>query len=135
MDKAADFIAAALPHGNVLCHCKAGICRSPTMIIAYLLKYRSDVVRHSVAEALALVREGRACASPRREFLVALEEYAARLEQVSAWRAARDAFGDVEPAEEQVRSEEARSEEGACEDEVGVELEGGREAEQIICGG
>ena len=80
LPKAANFIAAGLERGSVLVHCKAGICRSTTMILAYLIKFQ----QHSVSSALSLVREARQCVNPRREFLIALEAYAQA--QASDWR-------------------------------------------------
>ena len=83
LPKAANFIAAGLERGSVLVHCKAGICRSTTMILAYLIKFQ----QHSVSSALSLVREARQCVNPRREFLIALEAYAQA--QASDWREIR----------------------------------------------
>merc|ERR1712146_164360 len=77
LDPAADFLATRLANGdNVLCHCKAGICRSSTMIVAYLIKYRGL----GVDEALSLVRRARSCARPRAEFIAALHAFAERLD-------------------------------------------------------
>ena len=79
---AANFIAKALDAGQpVLVHCKAGICRSATVIIAYLLMHRRDLVG-SVADALALVRAARPCAFPREEFLAACERLDAEVKHI-----------------------------------------------------
>lgn len=79
---AANFIAKALDAGKpVLVHCKAGICRSATVIIAYLLMHRRDLVG-SVADALALVRAARTCAFPREEFLAACERLDAEVKHI-----------------------------------------------------
>jgi atypical dual specificity phosphatase len=38
-DEGADFIHNHLKYGNVLVHCYAGISRSASLVIAYLIKY------------------------------------------------------------------------------------------------
>ena len=78
LDPTADFISDSLRIGAVLVHCKAGICRSPTMVIAYLLKHRQAMEAPDVAAALALVRSARPCASPRAKFITALDAFAQR---------------------------------------------------------
>ena len=110
LPKAANFIAAGLERGSVLVHCKAGICRSTTMILAYLIKFQ----QHSVSSALSLVREARQCVNPRREFLIALEAYAQA--QASDWR-------DLEEEGEQLHTlrRELEGEDGAS---VSVEEDG-----------
>ena len=77
LDSAANFIHTHLARGNgVLCHCKAGICRSTTMVMAYLIKHRG----FGVDEALACVRKARSCARPRPEFIEALHCFAQSME-------------------------------------------------------
>ena len=79
---AANFIAKALAAGKpVLVHCKAGICRSATVIIAYLLMHRRDLVG-SVDDALALIKAARPCAFPREEFLAACERLNAEVKHI-----------------------------------------------------
>lgn len=86
---AANFIAKALDAGKpVLVHCKAGICRSATVIIAYLLMHRRDLVG-SVGDALALVREARPCAFPREEFMAACERLDAEVKHIKPVAAQR----------------------------------------------
>mmetsp|Transcript_27292 Transcript_27292/g.69430 ORF Transcript_27292/g.69430 Transcript_27292/m.69430 type:complete len:396 (-) Transcript_27292:180-1367(-) len=77
LDPAADFVADALRTGAVLVHCKAGICRSATIIMAYLLKYRHSIA-HDVGAALAVVRSARPCVNPRAEFIAALDAFGKR---------------------------------------------------------
>ena len=58
--------------GKVLVHCNAGVSRSSTIIIAYLIKYKSMAYR----QALELVRKNRPAAKPNAGFetqLLALE--------------------------------------------------------------
>ena len=76
LDPAADFIASHLCKGEpVLVHCKAGICRSTTMVIAWLVKHGG---MRSVDDALALIRQARHCVNPRPEFISALHAFAER---------------------------------------------------------
>ena len=68
------FIAAAMRAGEaVLVHCKEGISRSTTLVIAYLLAHEG----RTLAEALAQVQGARSVAKPNRGFM---EELQSRLE-------------------------------------------------------
>lgn len=62
--------------GVVLVHCKAGISRSPSVVVGYLL--HKDPTQ-TVAEALAKVQLARPIASPNEGFVAQLEEYRTEL--------------------------------------------------------
>jgi protein-tyrosine phosphatase len=61
-------------NGHVLVHCAAGMSRSPTVVIAYLMK----VHRKSLREAFAYVRSKR-FVSPNYGFMKQLSAYAKEL--------------------------------------------------------
>ncbi|XP_055619153.1 tyrosine-protein phosphatase vhp-1 isoform X2 [Toxorhynchites rutilus septentrionalis] len=67
-----DFIhAARLKEGNVLIHCLAGMSRSVTVAVAYIM----SVTPLSWKEALKVVRAGRAIANPNLGFQNQLQEF------------------------------------------------------------
>lgn len=69
-DEVADFIDAQIEVGNnVLVHCAAGISRSTTLVLYYMLKYRGY---KTVDDSLAKVREQRLDANPNKGFLAKL---------------------------------------------------------------
>jgi Rnl2 family RNA ligase len=68
---ACDFIHTAVQQGAVLVHCRGGMSRSPTVVIAFLLARR----QLSIEQAVEVVRISRKCANPRREFLADLQEF------------------------------------------------------------
>ena len=71
-DPCADFIHNALEGGgSVLCHCNAGISRSSSLILAYLMKWRNL----SLVDGLEMVRAVRPFARPNVGFMDALKEY------------------------------------------------------------
>lgn len=59
-------------HGKVLVHCTAGVSRSPTIILAYLI-YKHG---YSLDEALLFVYNKRKWIRPNEGFLLQLEQYA-----------------------------------------------------------
>jgi hypothetical protein len=65
--------------GAVLVHCKAGISRSASVVMGYLLYKNPDM---SVAEALAMIKVARPVAQPNPGFLSQLELF--RLEQCNS---------------------------------------------------
>jgi Dual specificity phosphatase, catalytic domain len=77
-DAAADFIYDALrSNGNVLVHCAAGISRSVSLTIAYLMKYE----RLKLSAAFSMIKSRRFIANPNPGFLRQLKEYENRLEE------------------------------------------------------
>ncbi|XP_057291386.1 uncharacterized protein LOC130614019 isoform X3 [Hydractinia symbiolongicarpus] len=66
---------AITSNGSVLCHCNAGISRSSTVIMAYLMKYKNM----TLDDALELVQKARPIAMPNIGFLVKLQEYGLKL--------------------------------------------------------
>ena len=63
------FIYEALSRSSVLVHCTAGISRSPTVVVDYIVRATGA----SVGEALEHVRTQRDCVNPRGEFLEVLD--------------------------------------------------------------
>ncbi|KAH0821596.1 hypothetical protein GEV33_001195 [Tenebrio molitor] len=69
-----DFIhAARLREGNVLIHCLAGMSRSVTVTVAYIM----SVTNLNWKEALKVVRAGRAVANPNLGFQKQLQDFEA----------------------------------------------------------
>lgn len=67
-----DFIhAARLRDGHVLIHCLAGMSRSVTVAVAYIM----SATQLSWKEALKVVRSGRAVANPNRGFQTQLNDF------------------------------------------------------------
>lgn len=70
-DECADWIHGILSSGKkILVHCRAGISRSPTIVIAYLIKYRTLPVK----AALNLIHVARTVV-PNFGFLVQLQKF------------------------------------------------------------
>ncbi|KXJ12801.1 Dual specificity protein phosphatase 19 [Exaiptasia diaphana] len=70
-----DFINTGCRDGAVLVHCNAGISRSSTAVIAYLM----HSMRMTLSDALELVREARPVAKPNDGFMKQLQEYEQKL--------------------------------------------------------
>jgi protein-tyrosine phosphatase len=72
-EPATNFIHDALESGGaVYVHCFMGISRSPTIVAAYLLKYKGF---KTVEETLAFLQKIRSCVSPNDGFVGALERW------------------------------------------------------------
>ncbi|KAF2076843.1 hypothetical protein CYY_001871 [Polysphondylium violaceum] len=56
---------------SILIHCNAGISRSSTILLAYMM----NKFKKPLQECLSLVRESRSCVKPNQGFLKQLEEY------------------------------------------------------------
>ncbi|CAD8180787.1 unnamed protein product [Paramecium pentaurelia] len=74
-DQASNFIQDNLRHTNVLVHCYAGISRSSSLIIAYLLKCQG----YTLKEALIKLKCQRPQVDPNNGFLEQLKEYEVKL--------------------------------------------------------
>ena len=72
------FIEAARQQGRkVLVHCRRGISRSATLVIAYLMQY----VSYGLDDAFSHVRSKRAIINPNLGFVLSLETFARQLGQ------------------------------------------------------
>ena len=65
---------------RVLIHCHAGISRSPTIAIAYIMKH----INMSALEAYAFVQRSRRIISPNLNFMGQLVEYESKLKGFSS---------------------------------------------------
>ncbi len=54
-----------LPKGNVLVHCRRGVCRSPLVVLDYLI----NVEKKSIDEVASLLMSQRSCAKPTTTLL------------------------------------------------------------------
>lgn len=96
LDRSVEFIEKAkASNARVLVHCLAGISRSATIAIAYIMK-RMDM---SLDEAYRFVKEKRPTISPNFNFLGQLLDFEKKLKSEAAVRAGADASGDKEPLE------------------------------------
>ncbi|XP_029004940.1 dual specificity protein phosphatase 22-B-like [Betta splendens] len=82
-----------------LVHCVAGVSRSVTLVVAYIM----TVTGHGWVDSLAAVRASRPCAGPNLGFLRQLEEFEhTELPTYRAWwsdRYGRRSFSDAEDVE------------------------------------
>lgn len=77
-DEAFDFIdSARLGGGSVLIHCQAGVSRSPTIAVAYLIKHSPM----TMVEAYKFVKSRRSIISPNLNFMGQLLEFEQGLER------------------------------------------------------
>jgi protein-tyrosine phosphatase len=71
-DQAIEFIDSALrSKGNILVHCSAGISRSPTLVLAYMMKKN----HWTLEEAFDKMRKLRQIVDPNVSFIVQLKEW------------------------------------------------------------
>lgn len=71
LDDILTFINNHRKKGNVLVHCKGGICRSACFIIAYLTKYNNM----SVVESFNHVKSIRKAIRPREKFITDINKW------------------------------------------------------------
>lgn len=77
-DMMTDFINAAIVRkGCVFVHCAMGISRSPTAVIAYLMRYQ----KMNMKKARKLVESRRSYIFPNQGFIIQLEEYEKNIEK------------------------------------------------------
>lgn len=70
-NEAFSFIEENLKHGNILIHCQAGISRSPSVLIGYLMWN----MKIGFKEAYEIVKKGRKIILPNRGFVKQLKNY------------------------------------------------------------
>ncbi|XP_067282959.1 dual specificity protein phosphatase 16 [Pseudorasbora parva] len=93
LDQSLEFIEKAkASNGRVLVHCLAGISRSATIAIAYIMK-RNDM---SLDEAYRFVKEKRPTISPNFNFLGQLLDFEKKLKSEAAVRTGLDGSGEPE---------------------------------------
>lgn len=80
-DEAADYIHDHLRKGNVLVHCYAGISRSASIVIAYLIKYHG----FSTERALKTIQQSRMQAQPNNGFIRQLRDFEQRTKPVKSY--------------------------------------------------
>jgi len=77
--KCIDFISKHRKSGNVFVHCMAGISRSATIVIAYLMKMKKcsmiHVILSNLIQALNKVKRRRNIVNPNKGFLQQMAEF------------------------------------------------------------
>ena len=71
LEPAFDFIEGQREQGNVLVHCAAGVSRSCTLLISYMMKK----YKYPYKKCLELVKAARPVANPNQGFVVQLKAY------------------------------------------------------------
>jgi protein-tyrosine phosphatase len=83
-DECTDFIHEALSSGGkVYVHCRQGLSRSPSIVIAYIMKYGicQEIHHYKFEEALQIVSEKRPNICPNLGFNLALQDYEKKIFQ------------------------------------------------------
>eukprot|EP00026_Physarum_polycephalum_P017194 Phypoly_transcript_18342.p1 GENE.Phypoly_transcript_18342~~Phypoly_transcript_18342.p1 ORF type:complete len:174 (+),score=23.46 Phypoly_transcript_18342:36-557(+) len=94
LDAATTFIHTQIQAGKcVLVHCKAGVSRSPTIVLAYLIRYGDMDLR----QAYEHVKGKRAVVSPNRGFWRQLVEYELAVRGANSVRIVVTDLGDEWP--------------------------------------
>ncbi len=75
IDSASSFIKDEMQKHNVLVHCQAGVSRSPSFVIAFLMAH----LNMSLNAAKGLVKKNRTCIEPNQGFQKDLETYEKQL--------------------------------------------------------
>jgi len=76
IEKAIPFIKKGIRKGNVLVHCAAGISRSSSIIMAYLLsEHRDEINVSTVEDCHKFLRTKRSIAEPQLGYMRCLAEY------------------------------------------------------------
>ncbi|XP_015747930.1 PREDICTED: dual specificity protein phosphatase 19-like [Acropora digitifera] len=70
-----DFINFGLKNGAILVHCNAGVSRSATVILGYLM----HTERLTLEESMKILKEARPCVKPNEGFLCQLQDYQRQL--------------------------------------------------------
>ncbi|XP_068677151.1 dual specificity protein phosphatase 19-like [Montipora foliosa] len=66
-----DFINLGRKNGAILVHCNAGVSRSATVLLGYLMSTR----RSTLEESMKILKEARPCVKPNEGFLCQLQDY------------------------------------------------------------
>ncbi len=103
-----DFIHANIKVGGVLVHCKGGICRSASFVIAYLARFHGM----TVPNAHGYLKGKRSCVRPRSIFLTAIEKWL-KLVQVADRSTTRTTTRSTRSANQSAAGSSTRSADGS----------------------